>query len=386
MSGIVAVASANESLLAQISARLLHPSIGVEEIVRQADAAELAALVETAEVDLVVLDPELPKLTKSLVKQLNRSVEIILVSVDPEAKSRFGFGLTAIKLTDLSGKLSKYRSELRIASDSSQSQLLLFAAVASGSGASSVAINAAYQLSKQSNVLLMDFDLTHSSIAAQLNLNQPATGMVKTIQVVLQGELTTAELALNCVNFLPTLRLLTGNIDLNQMVEMDFALLAEIVDTAMKLDQIVILDLGQLLSYGPIAVIQHQLLAMATKVMLVCAADPISLLNTCNWLTGTGNKYKSKLEVVINKLSSKAAAPEIAKLITEAIGSKPVAYFPEDHKLFQESLWSGKIAAALTPKSKFARTMRNWANQSEAIEIPVTNKSKRGLARLKQVS
>lgn len=387
MSNLVVVATADQLLRQGISTRLLHPAIGLVEIEYLEDAAELSAFLSTTEVNLVLLDSTLPKLTKSLIKQIGKEYELILVTAEAqEQRNRFGLNAATLSLAELIIALKAYRSVDNTESEEPKAELILVAAVASGSGATSIAMNLALQISKQQNVMLIDLDLTHPSLAAQLNQPVPSGGLTKVMQLVSQGELTPAELALNCVALSPSFRLLMGSLDLNQLTELDYSLIEEIIDTATQLDDVVILDLGQLLNYGSAAQLQQLLAARAAKLLIVCAADPISMLTSCNWLSGPGNKFQNKVEVVINKLDQKSSAAELANLVTEAIDSKPVAYLPMAHKLFREAVWSGKIVSELNPKSEFARSISRWLSQAEATKLPAPIKNKKRLERLKQVS
>lgn len=387
MSNLVVVATADQLLRQGISTRLLHPAIGLVEIEYLEDAAELSALLSTTEVSLVLLDSALPKLTKGLVKQIDKEQELILVTAETqEQRNRFGLNATTLSLAELISALRAYRSVDSAELAEPKAELILVAAVASGSGATTIAMNLALQTSKQQNVMLMDFDLTHPSLAAQLNQPMPNGGLTKVVQLVSLEELTPAELALNCVAFSPTFRLLMGSLDLNQFIDLDYSLIEEIIDTATQLDDVIILDVGQLLNYGSAAQLQQLLAARASKVLLVCAADPISMLTSCNWLSGPGNKFQSKVKVVINKLDQKSSAAELANLVTEAINSQPVAYFPMAQKLFREAVWSGKIVSEMKPKSEFARSISRWLSQAEVTDLSAPIKNKKRLERLKQVS
>ena len=386
MSTLVVVATADQLLRQGISTRLLHPAIGLVEIEYLEDAAELLAFLNTTEVSLVILDSALPKLTKSLVKQVGKEYELILVAADaPDQRNRFGISAKTLNLAELISALRAYRSVDNMETDDSKGELILVAAAASASGATSVAMNFALQMSKRQDVMLVDFDLTHPSLAAQLNQSAPSGGLKKVMQLVLQEELSPAELALNCVALSPSFRLLLGGLELTQLTELDYSLIEEIIDAAVQLDDVVILDLGQILSYGSIAQLQQLLAARASRVLLVCAADPISILTSCNWLSGPGNKFQNKLEVVINKLDQKSSAAELANLVTEAINAQPVAYLPISQKLFREAVWSGKIVSDLKPKSEFARIINRWLSQPDLPSLPAPIKKKR-LERLKQVS
>jgi MinD-like ATPase involved in chromosome partitioning or flagellar assembly len=386
MSNLVVVATADKLLRKGISTRLLHPSIGLGEIEYLEDAVELSAFLNTTEVCLVLLDTALPKLTKSLIKNVGKECALILVTDEaPDQRKRFGLSARTLNLAELISALRAYRSVDNMETDDSKGELILVAAAASASGATSVAMNFALQMSKRQDVMLVDFDLTHPSLAAQLNQSAPSGGLKKVMQLVLQEELSPAELALNCVALSPSFRLLLGGLELTQLTELDYSLIEEIIDAAVQLDDVVILDLGQILSYGSIAQLQQLLAARASRVLLVCAADPISILTSCNWLSGPGNKFQNKLEVVINKLDQKSSAAELANLVTEAINAQPVAYLPISQKLFREAVWSGKIVSDLKPKSEFARIINRWLSQPDLPSLPAPIKKKR-LERLKQVS
>lgn len=386
MSNLVVVATADKLLRKGISTRLLHPSIGLGEIEYLEDAVELSAFLNTTEVCLVLLDIALPKLTKSLIKNVGKECALILVTDEaPDQRKRFGLSARTLNLAELIRALRAYRSVDNMETDDSKGELILVAAAASASGATSVAMNFALQMSKRQDVMLVDFDLTHPSLAAQLNQSAPSGGLKKVMQLVLQEELSPAELALNCVALSPSFRLLLGGLELNQLTELDYSLIEEIIDAAVQLDDVVILDLGQILSYGSIAQLQQLLAARASRVLLVCAADPISMLTSCNWLSGPGNKFQNKLEVVINKLDKKSSAAELANLVTEAINAQPVAYLPISQKLFREAVWSGKIVSDLKPKSEFARIINRWLSLTDLPSLPAPIKKKR-LERLKQVS
>lgn len=383
----VVIATADPELQKGIAGRVMHPSLGMALLSNPADAAELAALLNTTEIDLVILDPDLPRLTKGLVKQIKRDYLLLMVSNMPDSDSHiFGLRGSPIPLSDLVGKLSQYRNKYIPALESKSTKVIAVAAAASGSGATSIAINMAATLSKKQNIMLIDFDLSHPNLAAYLTSSPPSNSLVKVFQMNARGELTPAELAQNCLSINSKMRILPGIMSAENISKLDFSLLDEIFTTAFDLDEILVVDLGQLIQVGELAYLQNQIIAQADQLLLVTAADPISMLTSCNWLTTYGRNFKSKLGVVLNKIETSVSMPELVDLIQEAAGDKPIAFFPYDFKLFRSSVWSGKIPIEEKPKSKFAIAMNQWLAVEQTTELIQPVRNKKRLDRLKQVS
>jgi Flp pilus assembly CpaE family ATPase len=376
-------------LTKQILARVLHPASYLDHLATVTDAVELVALLNTAEADLLVLDPKLPRLTKGLVKQLASSCDIVAINqTDKQLQRRLGLTSSTVELTDLAKKLGEYKQIPDSANSAAGgSELISVFAVASGSGASTFAANLAYLKSQTTQLLLADLDLTHPALAAQLNTNISQAGLLQLNQLAQQGPLAPAEFALRCIELQSNLRLLPGLSSANVAIELDLRVMDEVLSIATELDDVVIADLGQLQLRGEIADFQRQVIASSNYIYLITAADPISILTTCNWLTSNSASFQNKVQVVINKVTAKTVKTQISNLILAAAGVVPAIFLPADYKLFEQSVWRGEIAAKLKPKSDFAKSLA-----AVVVEVKVPKlqarlaKQPKALKRLEQAS
>lgn len=383
----VIVATSNSELSAAIISRLLHPAIGFESIETVPDAIELIALTNSTSPDLVIIDQDLPDLTKGLVKELLRTFQVLVITESankPVITTRFS--RIQVDLSELTRKLGQYRKLVREQEAASkQGQLIAVAAVASASGASSIALNLALALSNQHNVVLVDFDLVHPSLAAQINI-KATRGLRQLAMVLPQTDLTPAELEQYFIQVNDSMQFLPGLAAANQITDLDLSSLDEITEVALEMDGITVMDLGQLQLQGSIAKTQIDLIAMSDRLIIVVSADPISVLTSCNWLSSIASRYSNKLEIVINKVQRDVDRPELAKLIKEVTGVLPTAYFPMDAKNFTAAVWTGNPVTLAKPKSGFSRAIQNWIGSNAVSDLSEKEKSVSKLSRLREVS
>jgi len=385
----VVIGCDNTDLTKQISARVLHPASYLDHLATVADAVELVALLNSTDADLVILDPNLPRLTKGLVKQIAMSCQLIAISQpDKQLQRKLGLNSSTVELSELVRKLGEFKQIPDTSNPAAGgSELICVFAVASGSGASTFAANFAYYKSQLTQVMLADFDLTHPGLAAQLNINTSQAGLLQLNQLAQQAPLTTAEFALRCIELKSNLRLLPGLSSAANAAELDLRVMDEVLAIATELDEVVITDLGQLQLRGEVADFQRQVIASSHQVFLVTAADPISMLTTCNWLTSNSSSYQNKLQVVINKVTTKTAKTELSNLISTAAGVSPAIFLPTDHKLFEQAIWRGELAALSRPKSMFSKSLAAAVTGAKVPKLEVKpTKQPKALKRLEQAS
>jgi len=396
----VVIGSANQELVAVISHRLNHPSISMNKVAVIEDAAELMGMLNTIETDLILLDVNLPKLSKGLVKQLSKGFEvIILVSEESEIPWRTSRKTNYSTISNLAKTLGRYKPVYQNDSiENPRGELILVASIAAANGSSTIAANLAFTMSEDSSVLLSDFDFIQPTLFAQLSQATENQGLASLLAKLTKIDLTPAELAQHCLELTPTLRLLAGIGNSQLISELNFSLLDEVIEVGLELDEKLILDLGILQPFGQIAKLQQDLISICHRLVLVIAADPISVLTTCNWLELQALSCKSKLHLVFNKISSNSDAVELNNLFKTSFDLSAQAFFPLDHKLFTYSLWSGKPALLVKPKSDFAKELHFWISSKNAskanthrIDKPKRKefgkkKSKERLSRLSEAS
>jgi Mrp family chromosome partitioning ATPase len=386
----IVIATADLQLNRAISSRVLHPAVGMNLLGVVEDAVELIALLNSAEVDLVIIDANLPRLEKNLVKLIVQKADLLAIKTNDNSQLRkLGLNRSAIDLADLAADLGRLKpTTLELHSNVAQGQIVAIAATASGSGASAVAISMAQFRSVLESVCLVDFDLTHPSLAVQLNQHSITAGLLQLTQQLQYAPLTAAELAQRCIQITPALRLLPGLAAANQLIDLDLNVMDEVICAASELDQLVVIDLGQLQQLGAIAKFQQQVIASSAKLILVTAADPISMLTTCNWLAKNAANYKNKLQIIVNKTTARTANHELSKLIAESSTIAPAAFLVADAKLFEQAIWSGEAAVALRPRSKFSQAVASWLQltKTNTEVIPIKPGKQRGLKRLQQAS
>jgi MinD-like ATPase involved in chromosome partitioning or flagellar assembly len=378
-----------------ILTRVLHPASCLDHLATVVDAVELVALLNSTEVDLVIIDPNLPRLTKGLVKQITAGHKLIAINQpDNQLQRKLGLSSKTVEMVELAIRLGEFK-QLPAATNSEgeASQVISIFAVASGSGASTIATNLAYLKGQLNQVLLADFDLTHPALAAQLNINSAQAGLLLLNQLAQQAPLTTAEFALHCIELQPNLRLMPGISSASAAAELDYRVMDEVVAIATELDEVVIADLGQLQARGDVADFQRQLISISNQVYLITAADPISILTTCNWLAVNGSSFQGKLQIVINKVTSKTEQAQLASLISAAAGNDPAVFIWADFKLLEHALWRGEIAVGLKPKSSFSRSIAGLVAGAKLpkLNVKLQNQSKaqkqpKALKRLEQAS
>ena len=390
MSLNIVIATADLQLNRAISSRVLHPAVGMNLLGVVEDAVELIALLNSAEADLVIIDANLPRLEKNLVKLIVQKVDLLTIKTTDNSELRkLGLNHSAIDLAQLAAELGKLKPAVtQLESTIGQGRIVAIAAIASGSGASAVAISMAQLRSMLESVCLVDFDLTHPSLAAQLNQHASTSGLLQLTQQLQYAPLTAAELAQRCIQITPALRLLPGLAAANQLIDLDLNVMDEVICAASELDQLVVIDLGQLQPLGAIAKFQQQVIASSAELILVTAADPISMLTTCNWLAKNAVNYQNKLQIIVNKTTSRTANYELSKLITDSSTIAPAAFLVSDAKLFEQAIWSGEAAVALRPKSKFSQAVASWLQltKTNTEVIPIKPGQQHGLKRLQQAS
>jgi MinD-like ATPase involved in chromosome partitioning or flagellar assembly/CheY-like chemotaxis protein len=362
----VIVGSNNSELVNLISHRLNHPAINMQITSVIADAAELAACLATTEPDLIILDSKLPKLSKSITKQIIKSFEVVvLISEESEAPWRINARKNYCELSELAKKLGHYKREnTQPLQDERSGELILVTSVVASSGATTIALNLGYFLSNSNSVMLADFDLLQPSLFAQISNTPSRHGLTTLIAQMNKINLTPAELAEHCQTITPGLRVLPGISSSHLVSELDLSALDELSDVAKDLDEKVIVDLGQLQVVGPIAKLQQELVSLSSRVVLVVAADPISILLTCDWLQSQHTIPSSKLNLVINKVNNRNDLVEIANLFQDSFKLTPQVLLPFDSELFIECIWSGEPAVIRKPKSSFSTTFLSWTSKS----------------------
>ena len=390
MSLNIVIATADLQLNRAISSRVLHPAVGMNLLGVVEDAVELIALLNSAEVDLVIIDANLPRLEKNLVKLIVQKADLLAIKTNDNSQLRkLGLNHSAIDIAQLAAELGKLKPAVtQLESAIGPGRIVATAAIASGSGASAVAINMAQFRSVLESVCLIDFDLTHPSLAAQLNQHASTSGLLQLTQQLQYAPLTAAELAQRCIQITPALRLLPGLAAANQLIDLDLNVMDEVICAASELDHLVVIDLGQLQPLGAIAKIQQQVIASSAELILVTAADPISMLTTCNWLAKNAVNYQNKLQIIVNKTTSRTANYELSKLIAESSTIAPAAFLVADSKLFEQAIWSGEVAVALKPRSKFSQAVASWLQltKTNTEVIPIKPGGQHGLKRLQQAS
>lgn len=375
----IVIASARAELAAAIESRINHPATGLSHQAIINDAVELVALIESHQLDLIVLDIDLPRLSRSLVKQLLTKTKLIAIVESTTANpKKLGLHKQATELNQLSQLLKPFR--IQQPNLSPRISIICIATVASGSGASTVGSNMAAAKSRSSEVLLVDLDLIHSSMAVQVDCGITGAGLLSLSQLLQTSDLTPAELAANCVAITTSLRLLPGIGSVTNLPQLNLNLFDEIHAAAIELVDCVVIDLGQLIPSGEISRFQQQIMTNCTELFIVSAADPISMLHTSNWLAKFAANYVSKLQVVINK-HQVGGATEITELIEQAAGVKPAAILPHD-EIFNDLIWQGQIAVLAKPKTRFSKAVLRWLSP-----VPqVTQLRPAGLQRLAKAS
>ncbi len=388
MSLNIIIGAADPQLSRAISSRVQHPAVGMNLVEVVEDAVELVALLNSADVDLVIIDAGLPRLEKSLVKLLLQKSQLLAIKTTDNSQLRkLGLINSAIELADLAAELGKLKPPVdQVQSTITQGRIVVIAAIASGSGSSAVAISMAQLSSSRQTVCLADFDLTHPSLAAQLNQSSSRSGLLQITQNLQYAPLTAAELAQRCIQVTPAFRLLPGLAAANQIADLDLTVMDEVIATATELDQLVVIDIGQIQPLGAIAKFQQQVIASSAELVLVTAADPISMLTTCNWLAKNAANYQNRLKIIVNKTTSRTPNYELSKLISESSTITPAAFLVADPKLFEQAIWTGHPAVVLKPKSKFSRSVASWLQLAEPKALPVKTLPQHGLQRLQQAS
>ena len=374
------------SITSQVLNRVRHPAFGFEYLDNCVDALELMARLETTEVDILIISSDLPNLSKSMIKFMIKQYKVLVIS-DTEYSKRLGkYPKQTVTIETLAQVLGSLRPLISNEGTNDVGELIVVLAVASSSGSSTVAINLGYARAAQTTVLLADFDFTHPSLLPRLTHQGAHSNLLRLASLLPDLSLTPAELSVNCIQLSDSLRLLAGIESARNGTDINLNLLDEVVDVALELDEVVVLDLGQRVFMSSLAKFQSQLLHRATRIVLVSSADPISLLTTCNWLSAEGSKFQSKLEVVLNRVEANDNKAELARLIQEAAGVTPQAFLPVDHKLHRQAIWAGRPASVLKPKSQFNKAISNWLNSKKLPEIKSEPRKKSVLERLKEVS
>ena len=240
-------------------------------------------------------------------------------------------------------------------------QVVLFGATPGSPGATSMAINVAFELAvAKHKVCLIDFDFKSPNLLATLGQESITAGLAGAKRLIEQGRFSDEELGrlLMVLNFDGTkLSILPGlGSPANVTQPMSAGLAATLLVAAKTSFDYVVIDLGDLASNPGFS---NELLQQADFSFLVCSADPIGVRRYL-WLpTALGNeKIIDSTQLIFNRVRESVLGSNPKRQITDVVArlaqAEVCCFVPNDPSSFDQALLEG-LPIQLMKKASPAR-------------------------------
>jgi MinD-like ATPase involved in chromosome partitioning or flagellar assembly len=232
-------------------------------------------------------------------------------------------------------------------------------------GKTTVAINIALELAAdKARVLLIDGDIQGPAIANHFVLTQQPAGVQAALRIASQQRFDLEQLERLSFQFQrSTLRIMPGSQNFPGQ-PIDFAAVANLLDTARLGHEFTVIDLGCLDSdsHGAQAELTNHVISLADRTVVVCLADPIGifrLLNIENIIAGAGKP----VDLVMNRVRNSVVASarrEIAITLQRLSALEPKAYLPEVPQHIDQALRQGVPATSLSRTGTFRQALTGF--------------------------
>ena len=233
-------------------------------------------------------------------------------------------------------------------------------------GKTTVAINLALELASQrARVLLIDGDLSASSIANHFLLSDLPAGLPGAIRVASQNRFDMDQLErLTLPVAKSTLSIMPG-FSSPPDTEVDTKALGRILETAKASFEYTVIDLGSIGLADPSLVAQtftETVLEIADKKLIVCLADPIGIFR----LLATEQKVlelASDLLLLMNRVRNSVipvAKREIAITLQRLSQLEVACYLPDDPQQIDQAIRTGVPAVSLSRSGLFRQAMTGF--------------------------
>ena len=337
---------------------------------RCVDLPDLLASAGTGLAGAALVDEGLPGLDADSVDALGRAGVAVLVvaarSADAERLARMGARrvLAPDDLDDVGGLVAAVSTPAEAAapdppvdpeaSPAGQGRLVLVWGPAGAPGRTTVAVGlAAEAAARGRDVLLVDADPYAGAVAQHLGVLDEVSGVLAAARLANAGSLDTTRLAGVAREAAPGLRVLTGLPRADRWAEVRPAGWAEVLDTAVSLAGLVVVDGGFSLedaaddfSPGPrrngttLGALER-----ADAVVVVGAADPVGLARLARGLVELRDLAPATpLHVVVNRTRPSLgwSEREVAGMVEGFVGPVDTRFLPEDRSGADRALMAGR--------------------------------------------
>jgi MinD-like ATPase involved in chromosome partitioning or flagellar assembly len=260
-------------------------------------------------------------------------------------------------------------------------------------GRTTVSVNLASELARLGQpTVLVDADTYGGCIAQWLSLLDEAPGLAAATRSADQGNLDLAVLARLSPEVSPGLRVLTGIPKAERWPELRPAALEHVLTLTRRLARFTVIDCGfslendEELSYDTLAPRRNAAtltsLAVADRVLVVGAGDPIGLQRLVRGLQELGTVASPTPTVVINRVRSSAVGPRpglrIRDALTRFAGIDDPRLIPDDPASLDSALLAGRTLAEAAPESEVRKALVGLAREISSVPVLQAGRRRKG--------
>jgi MinD-like ATPase involved in chromosome partitioning or flagellar assembly len=255
----------------------------------------------------------------------------------------------------------------RVSQKSQTGPIVIAVSSAHGSqGKTTVAINLALELaSERARVLLIDGDLSASSIANHFLLSDLPAGLPGAIRVANQNRFDIDQLERLTLPVAKSTLVIMPGFSSTPETEVETHALERILETAKANFEYTVIDLGSL-GLADLSLVAEQftetVFGMADKKLVVCLADPIGIFR----LLATEHKVlelASDSLLLMNRVRNSvipAAKREIAITLQRLSQLEVACYLPDDPQQIDQAIRTGVPAVSLSRSGLFRQAITGF--------------------------
>lgn len=328
-----------------------HPDLELAR--RCVDAADLAALAETGQCDIALVDPGLPGLDRQFVGRI-AATGVRLVSIGDAQHVGIMNSVAPEQVATLAHEPG--RPSL---AGSVRGLVVAVWGPTGAPGRTTVAVSlAAAARAAGQSVVVVDADTYGGSIAQQLSILDDVSALMAACREENQGRLD--DVSRHLVRLPGGLHVMTGIPRADMWVHVRVSAFAGVLDQLVSGHELVVVDLGFGIEPGATTAssrdqVSRHVLESADVVIIVGRADPVGIARLVRSLADVSELVSSPL-VVLNgvRRSLGWSDGELSAAVRQLTGHTPAATLPWDQAALDQATMAGVPVRESTPGSGFA--------------------------------